>query len=140
MEGFGRFERILGVMSSRAARCFAIALVAFLLAQPVPFLAFGSNASDESCCCKDKSATCCRRAHGHTLHWDTSGPAFSSRDCGGQCQVSVRNSQPVAETVAPALAGVELAPAISSPLARSGWIPSARHDAALFERPPPFIA
>jgi len=118
-------------MPSRLARWFATALVAFLFAQPIPFAAFAQNANDMPCC-NDKGMSCCRRSHKHT-----SGPAFSSRDCCGQCQVSISKSQPVAETVPPARACAHLAPAISSPLAWVGWIPSARHDATLFERPPP---
>jgi hypothetical protein len=118
-------------MPTRVLRFLAGVLAAFLLAQLIPSLAFASPDS-ASCCCKDKNASCCRRMHGHS-----SGPALSSRECSGQCQISVRQSQPVAETVAPATASAELAPAISSPLVWLGWIPSAHHDAALFERPPP---
>ncbi len=135
MEVFGRLERILSIMPSRTARWFALALVVFLFAQPIPFLAFAQDASDGSCCCKDKSMSCCRRSHHHA--GSESGPAFSSRDCCGQCQVSVRKSQPVAATVVPATARRELAPAISPLPARLTWIPCARRDAALFQRPPP---
>jgi len=129
-------------MSSRLARWFAIALVAFLFAQPIPLLAFAADSSDAPCCCKAKSASCCRRSHGHMAHGeashgDTAGPAFSSRECCGQCQVSVRKSQPVAEAMAPAMARAELAPAVAPALAPMCWIPSVRHDAVLFERPPP---
>jgi len=136
-EVFAPFRRILGVMPSRMARWFAFALVVFLFAQPIPFLAFAADSSDASCCCKGKSASCCRRSHGHAAHGDTSGPALSSRECCGQCQVSVRNTQPVAESIDPTAACVELAPTPASPATVMCWIPSARHDAALFERPPP---
>src|SRR6202522_2247810 len=122
-------------MPSRSARWFALALVVFLLAQPLPFLAFALNTSDGSSCCKEKSMSCCRRSHHHAS--PESGPAFSSRDCCGQCQVSVRKSQPVAETVAPRIVWEQLAPAISALSAWPSWIPCARHDAALFQRPPP---
>jgi hypothetical protein len=128
---------ILGLMPTRVVRFLASALAAFLLAQLIPALAFASSdASDASCCCKDKSASCCRRMHGMP-HRRSFGPAFSSRECCGQCQISVRQSQPVADSVTPAILCTELAPAISSPLAWLGWIPSAHHDAVLFERPPP---
>jgi len=118
-------------MPTRVLRFLAGVLAVFLLAQPVPALAFASTDS-AACCCKDKSAMCCRRSQ------HASGPAFSSRDCGGQCHISVRQSQPVAESLAPAALGTELAPALLPVLLRQPWIPSARHDAALFERPPPF--
>jgi hypothetical protein len=124
-------------MPARALRFLAGALVGFLLSQPIPALTFASSDA-ASCCCKDKSASCCRRMHGMP-HGDSSGPAFSSRECCGQCQISVRQSQPVAVTVAPTAAFGEPALASSSPLARLGWIPSARHDAVLFERPPPSV-
>ncbi|HTB20770.1 MAG TPA: hypothetical protein VK708_21750 [Bryobacteraceae bacterium] len=124
-------------MPWRAARWFAIALVAFLLAQPFPFLAFAQDSSDGSCCCKGKNASCCRRSHGHAGHMDSSGPALSSRQCCGQCQVSVRANRPVAATLAAVRQDAELAPAIAMPPAWTGWIPSSRQDAALFERPPP---
>jgi len=56
-------------------------------------------------------------------HGDTSGPAFSSRDCCGQCQVSVRKSQPVAGTVPPARTFAQLAPAVLSlTLPRRMWM------------------
>jgi hypothetical protein len=131
-EAFACFGRILSCMAARVVRLLASALVAFLLAQLIPALAFASSdgADCASSCGKDKMA-CCRRSH------HSSGPAFSSRECSSQCQISVRQSQPVAGTVAPTTAFAELAPAISSPLARLGWIPSAQHDAVLFERPPP---
>jgi len=121
-----------------ASRWFAIAVVVFLFAQPVPFAAFAQQAGDGSCCCKDKTASCCRRSHQRALQAGSSGPAFLSRDCCGQCQVSVRNSQPVAETAAPPARCAELAPAVAPAAAWSGWMPCARHDSALFERPPPF--
>jgi hypothetical protein len=138
-EGLGRFERILGVMPSRTVRWFALALVAFLFAQPISALAFTSDADGMSCC-KDGSMKCCRRSHGHTAQGKTSGPAFSSRDCCGGCQVAVRKSQPVAEMVVSGRASTQLGPAISPTLTWLGWTPSARHDAPLFERPPPSLA
>ena len=125
-------------MPPRTARWFAFALVVFLFAQPIPFLAFAQSAGDGFSCCKDKdaknamNASCCRRSHAKP-----SGPAFSSRDCCSQCQVSVSESQPVAKGLAPACSGAELVSAIAAPMAWLGWIPSARHDATLFERPPP---
>ena len=138
-EVFAWFGRILSVMPSRAARWFAFALVLFLFAQPIPFLAFAADSSDAPSCCKGKSASCCRRSHGHAAHGDTSGPAFSSRECCGECQVSVRDSQPVAENIDPTEACVELWPAAGSPATPMSWNPSARHDVALFERPPPSL-
>jgi len=117
-------------MPTHVVRFFSGVLAVFLLAQPVPALAFASSDS-AACCCKDKSAMCCRRSQ------HSSGPAFSSGDCGGQCHVSVRQSQPVAESHAPATLGTELAPTVLPVLLRQPWIPSARHEAALFERPPP---
>jgi hypothetical protein len=117
------------------ARWFALALVVFLFAQPIPFQAFGQDTGSECPCCKDMK--CCRRMHGHMPPGDTSGPAFSSRDCCGQCQVSVRKTRPVAENFAPAVAFSELAPSISSPETRASWTPSSWLDAVLFERPPP---
>jgi hypothetical protein len=122
-------------MPSRTARWFALALVVFLIAQPIPFQAFGQDTSSECPCCKDMK--CSMRSHGHTPPGDTSGPAFSSRDCCDQCQVSVRKTRPVAETFAPAIAFAELVPKISSPSPRPSWIPSAWLDVVLFERPPP---
>src|ERR1700677_4777528 len=118
-------------MLPRTARWFAIALVAFLFAQPIPFLAFASDADGMSCC-KDGSMKCCRRSQGHVSPGDPSGPALSSRDCCGTCQVAVHKSQPVAETVPPPVAYAQLAPASSAPLPWVGWVPSARHDAPLF--------
>jgi len=117
-------------MPTRVVRFLAGVLAVFLLAQPISSLAFASPDS-AACCCKDKSAMCCRRSQ------HSSGPAFSSRECCEQCHVSVRQSQPAAESVAPATQGTELAPAPLLVLLRQPWIPSARHDAALFERPPP---
>ena len=132
-EVFRRLGRILGIMSSRTARWFALALVAFLLAQPVPFQAFAAQ-RDDSCCCKDKVASCCRR-HGHM-----SGPAVASRDCCDQCQIAVHKSQPVAATTAPSTAGSEPAPESSHQTAWASWIPSSHRDSVLFERPPPSAA
>jgi hypothetical protein len=141
MEAFWPFKRILNIMPSRTARWFAVALVVFLFAQPIPFLAFAQGAGDGSSCCQDKNAkdaknaknaSCCRRSHAKP-----SGPGFSSRDCCGQCQAPVSESQPVAESLAHASSGAELVSAIALPLARLGWIPSIRHDVTLFERPPP---
>src|SRR5271154_5031813 len=86
---------ILGLMPTRLARFLACALAVFLLAQPIPALAFSSSGGDcASSCCHD-SMSCCRKSHRHT-----SGPAFSSRECCQQCHVSVRQNQPVAETTA----------------------------------------
>ncbi|MBV9770333.1 MAG: hypothetical protein JOZ32_12230 [Bryobacterales bacterium] len=120
-------------MPTRVAHWFALALAAFLLVQPIPFLAFASSADNMPCGCKDGSMSCCRRSHGHS-----SGPVFSSRNCCEQCHVSVRQSRPVAESVAPTIIRAEVAPIASSPIARFSWIPSALHQPALFERPPPF--
>ena len=131
-EGFAWLERILGLMSLRSARWFAIALVTFLLAQTIPFLAFASDDGCDMPCCKGMHGMCCRRMHMHP-----SGPAFTSRDCCTQCQVWVRKSQPVAETRPPANVTASSEVAISAPLARLSWIPSPQHDAALFQRPPP---
>jgi len=135
LEVLARFECILSVMPSRAARWLSVALAAFLLTQPIAFEAFAAASKDASSCCKDKNACCCRKSHGKT-----SGPALSSRDCGSQCQVSVRNSEPVAAATAPRNADAELQPAISIACARPGWTPSLHSDTALFERPPPFAA
>jgi len=131
-EAFASLGRILSVMLSRTARWFATALVAFLFAQPIPILAFASDDSAMSCC--HDGMSCCRRSHHHSSN---SGPEFSSRDCCERCQVAVRQSQPVAESVAPSAAFAEFAPAISSPPAPSSWISWVRRDAALFQRPPP---
>jgi hypothetical protein len=117
-------------MSTRPARWFALALVAFLLAQPIPFLAFGADAND-ACCCKNMSGSCCRRSHHHS-----SGPEISSRECCQQCHVAVRQSQAPAATVAISASG-ELAHTLLRPASNSGWIAIVRHDDALFERPPP---
>ena len=124
-------------MPTRVLR-FLVGVLAFvLLAQPVPALAFASSdAGDAPCCCKSKSASCCRRSH-HSSG-PASGPAFSSRECCNQCQIMVRQSQPVAGVVAPATTLTE-PPAVAPPLAWLGWIPSAHHDAVLFERPPPSL-
>jgi hypothetical protein len=120
------------------SRWLAIAVVVFLFAQPIPFSALAQQSSDASCCCKNKTAGCCRRSHKHALQGEPDGPAFSSRDCCDQCQVSVRRSQPAAEMAAPAARCVELAPSVAPAPAWAGWIPSPRHDPALFERPPPY--
>jgi hypothetical protein len=73
------------------------------------------------------------------MHGHTSGPAFSSRDCCEQGQISVRQSQPVAESVAPAMMFAEPAPAISETIAALVGFRSTRPDFALYQRPPPFF-
>jgi len=124
-------------MSLRQARWFAIALVAFLLAQPISLLALALDSGDAACCCKGMSASCCRRSHRHGGQPDSSGPAFSSRDCCGQCQIAVSRIQPVAAIAAAGRRNLELAPAVAPPPKPGSWTRSTRHDAALFERPPP---
>jgi len=125
---------ILALMPSRVIR-FLVGVLSFvLLAQPIPALAFASQDST-SCCCKDSSASCCRRSH--HLSGPASGPAFSSRDCCGQCQVLIRQTQPVAETVAPVIAFAQPAPRISKATAALDGFPSTHSDLALYQRPPP---
>jgi hypothetical protein len=118
-------------MPSRTARWIATALAAFLFAQPVSLLAFSLNAGGMSCC-KDGSMSCCRRSHHHP-----SGLEFSARDCCEQCQVAVRQSQPVAETMVQVTMDGGPAPLISRLPAPQSWIPSDSAEAPLFERPPP---
>jgi hypothetical protein len=118
-------------MRTRVLRFIASALAVFLLAQPIPALAFAS-ADSASCCCKDKSASCCRRSHRHSA-----GPELSSHDCCDQCNISVRQSQPVAGIVAPTTTFVEPAPAASELIAALDGFRSTHSDLALYQRPPP---
>jgi hypothetical protein len=131
----GHARSILGLMPTRVVRFLVGVLALVLLAQPIPPLAFASSDS-ASCCCRGKSATCCRRMHGMP-HGHSSGPALSSRECCGQCQISVRQSQPVAATVAPATTFAEPAPAISRAIAALDGFRSTHSDLALYQRPPP---
>ncbi len=136
-EAFGRFERILNVMPSRTARWFALALVAFLFAQPIPFLAFASNAGGMSCC-KDKSMKCCRRSHGHAGR--NRVPRFPLASAAGRARFRVHKSQPVAETVPPARHAPNWRPRFRRRwLGWAGFLLLATMH-ALFERPPPSFA
>jgi|SRR5580698_11031069 len=120
-------------MPTRVVRILASALAVFLLAQPISVLAFASQDA-ASCCCKDnKSASCCRRSHAHSA-----GPALSSRDCCGQCHVSVRGNRPAGEAAAPATVHAGLLPALSRAMARRDSFYSPHYDPTLFQRPPPF--
>ena len=141
MEESKGLKRILEVMPSRTSRWFATALVIFFLAQPVPWLALAQDAGDPPCCCKGMGGSCCRRNHRHgsSMHPADSGPAFSSRDCCGGCQVSVRKSQPAAVIAVPARATAHIAPAVAIPLGTLGWISPAPLDPVLFGRPPPSL-
>jgi len=122
-------------MSARLARIlsrlFTSALVLFLLGQPFVALAF-DQAAGMSCC---KNACCCRKSHGHT-----DGPALTSRDCGGQCHVSIRNTQPVAANIGHEQSSAQPAPAFIPETAYKAWLPCARPNPVLFERPPPSVA
>jgi len=120
-------------MVSRGVRLIAIALAVFFLAQQVPILAFAEDSGDQSCCCKDKSASCCRRSH-----HKTAGPGLSSRESCCGCVIWVRHSQPVAAIAVRVgtLAGFVAVRAAVAPVTRMA---SAQRDTALFQRPPPSL-
>jgi len=118
-------------MPVRTARLVAFALALFFLTQAVPVVAFAQDSQDQACCCKDKTASCCRRSHHQKF-----GLGLSSRESCCGCMVWVRHNQPVAAMTVRVGPGIALRPAAVA-VARATRFAPAHHDAVLFERPPP---
>jgi len=115
-------------------RLFASALIVFLFAQPFTALAFDDCSGMSSmACCKDKC--CCRRMHHASM-----GTGLTSKDCCGQCHISIRNTQPVATSIDPPPPDVKLAPVLAKAVFHPAWVPLTRPNPVLFERPPPSVA
>ena len=120
---------------SQVARVAMSACLAVLLCFASLTPVFANTLSESGSCCRTHAKHCCRKTSGHS----SSGPAFSTGSCPGQCCQFAPGSSATIVVPPPAHAIAGPAAAGARILASEPALNAAFSDDALRQRPPPVL-